>query len=156
MATGANGTTGATGVTGAAPALHQGPFALVVAPTRELACQIQREFALLSEGKKFRAVVLSKSNMGSYMLTQWGALNHATLGPPLVDMDAKVHKGQLLKGRHFCSLSWGSRHGMCESNQTDEWVGPPLSGPAEAASGAKHRGVPKPPQKQASATDMRR
>ena len=62
-------------------------------------------------------MISTKSNMGSFLLTWWGASNGGG-APLLVDMDAKVTKGQFQKGKHFCALAWGSRHGMCESNRT--------------------------------------
>jgi hypothetical protein len=73
--------------------------------------------------------------MGSFMLTWWGAAN-GDVAPPLVDMDAKVHKGQLARGKHFCALNWGSRHGMCESNRTDVFAS------GGAASGARPHRAP--------------
>jgi len=63
-------------------------------------------------------MVSTKSNMGSFMVTWWGAHNGDST-PSLVDMDGKVHHGQLHRGKHFCALNWGSRRGMCESNQTN-------------------------------------
>ncbi|KAL7417293.1 P-loop containing nucleoside triphosphate hydrolase protein [Mrakia frigida] len=42
-----------------------GPRALLLAPTRELALQIQNECAKLTVGRKWRVVVLSKANEGS-------------------------------------------------------------------------------------------
>ena len=80
-------------------------------------------------GRADALMVSSKSNMGSFLITWWGAANgHAT--PPLVDMDGKLHRAQLQRGRHFCALSWGSRRGMCESNGTAATPG----GAAKAAS----------------------
>ena len=77
----------------------------------------------------------TKSNMGSFMLTWWGAANGDAI-PTFVDMDQKTVRGQLVRGRHFCALSWGSRRGMCESNRTNEWVGPPASTVSGGAGGA--------------------
>ena len=94
-------------------------------------------------GRSDAIIVSTKSNMGSFLLTWWGAANgdasargstHAAAGasgcdvaPPLVDMDAKVKTLQINSRRKFfCALNWGSRHGMCESNRT-----------AAAASGAR-------------------
>eukprot|EP00947_MAST-08B_sp_MAST-8B-sp1_P006093 g6093.t1 len=50
-----------------APSKHGTPGvrAVVLAPTRELATQIGREFDKLAHGKKFRTLVLSKASMGS-------------------------------------------------------------------------------------------
>ena len=62
-------------------------------------------------------MISSKSNMGSFMLSYWGAANHDAV-PTFIDMDGKVQRGQLLRGRHFCALSWGSRRGMCDTNRT--------------------------------------
>ena len=67
----------------------------------------------------------SKSNMGAFFLSYWGAANGEQC-PSFIDMEAKTHLAQLKRGRHFCALAWGSRHGMCESNRTGEHqFGPP-------------------------------
>lgn len=92
-----------------------------IAPLQQLAAGFARADALM---------LSSKSNMGSFMLTHWGAANGDAI-PTFIDMDAKTTRGQLLRRRHFCGLSWGSRHGMCESNITHESVGPPTAGGAE-------------------------
>ena len=79
-----------------------------IAPLLELVAGFARSKALM---------LSTKSNMGSFMLSWWGAANNDMV-PPLVDMDAKVHKGPLAKGRFFCFLMWGSRRGLCESNSS--------------------------------------
>ncbi len=76
--------------------------------------------ALVDGFARADALMLStKSNMGSYLLSWWAAAN-ADRPPPLLDTDGKAKQGQLQRGRYFCSLAWGSRHGMCESNRTRE------------------------------------
>ena len=49
----------------ALPEKTGGPRALLLAPTRELALQIQNECAKLTIGRKWRVVVLSKANESS-------------------------------------------------------------------------------------------
>ena len=49
----------------ALPEKTGGPRALLLAPTRELALQIQNECAKLTIGRKWRVVVLSKANVSS-------------------------------------------------------------------------------------------
>ena len=60
-------------------------------------------------------IISTTSNMGSFLLSWWGAANNDMV-PLLVDIDAKIRRDQLNKGMYFCALSWGSRHGLCESN----------------------------------------
>jgi hypothetical protein len=84
---------------------------------------------LMAAFARSRSLLLStRSNMGAYFLTHWGAANHEAY-PSFIDMEGKTHFAQLLHGRGFCALGWGSRHGMCESNRTrGQWFGPPAGG----------------------------
>lgn len=66
-----------------------------------------------------RALMLSsKSNLGSFLLSWWFAAN-ADQVPELFDLDGIVNE-KVLSGQHryFCELPWGSRRGLCKSNQT--------------------------------------
>lgn len=100
-----------------------------IPPLQSLAASFSRASALM---------LSTKSNMGSFMLTYWGAAN-GDVGPPLVDMDGKVHKGQLARGKHFCALNWGSRHGMCDSNRTTVFASSTAGGASTASSARPHR-----------------
>ena len=80
-----------------------------VPPLQELADAFARASTLL---------LSTKSNMGSFLLSWWGAPN-GDLVPQVVDMDGKTKVTQLQRGRYFCALQWGARHGMCESNHTE-------------------------------------
>lgn len=68
-------------------------------------------------GRADALLLSSKSNMGSFLMTWWGAANGDAL-PNVVDMDGKLHRGQMAKGKYFCCLAWGSRRGVCEANRT--------------------------------------
>lgn len=86
-------------------------------------------------GRADALMVSSKSNMGSFLVTWWGAANGDATAP-MVDMDGKLHRAQLQRGRYFCHLNWGSRRGMCEANRTSLT----MSGEAKAASTREHLG----------------
>ena len=80
-----------------------------IPPLQELADGFARSSALM---------VSTKSNMGGFLLSWWAAAN-ADGVPRLLDMDDKTKAAQLRRGRYFCALPWGARHGLCESNRTD-------------------------------------
>ena len=65
-----------------------------------------------------KLMLSSRSNMGSFLISWWPAANQGRI-PSVKDLDGKLHHGQMARGRHFCSLQWGSRRGMCESNHTE-------------------------------------
>lgn len=59
----------------------------------------------------------SRSNVGVYILTAWGAANSDTI-PHFRDMDGRVHPADLLDGHvYFCHLGWGALSGLCTSKE---------------------------------------
>ena len=62
-----------------------------------------------------RLILSSKSNLGGYLLSSWGAFNQ--LMPTFTDLDAAV-RWNALPRRYFCELPWGSRHGLCTTSQS--------------------------------------
>ena len=65
-----------------------------------------------------RLMLSSKSNLGGYILSWWGAANPSKLAPDaLFDLD-KALRRETLPRRYFCELPWGSRHGLCASGQS--------------------------------------
>lgn len=77
---------------------------------------------LLALARRFSAAKLlmlgSRSNLGTWALSWWPAANGDS-DPSFVDLDARVWGPQFSKhGKYFCTLHWGSRRGLCKSNET--------------------------------------
>ena len=87
-----------------------------------LVCDASCVAPLLSLVQRFaraRALMVSsKSNLGSFLLSSWFAANGDAM-PTLVDLDGVVTESAIAhQHRYFCELPWGSRRGLCRSNQT--------------------------------------
>lgn len=88
-----------------------------IAPLQEL---------MASFGCADALMLSSRSNMGGFLFSWWPGAQptHHEQAPAterqwFVDLDSKIKPRQLSRGRHFCSLRWGSRRGMCEANRTE-------------------------------------
>ena len=76
--------------------------------------------SLMQQFTRARTIILStKSNLGSFLLSYWFAANNDET-PGFVDLDKVVTSTATFsrQGRYFCVLPWGSRRGLCKSNQT--------------------------------------
>ena len=77
-----------------------------------------------------RLLVSSRSNLGGWLVSAWGGANHDGAGrgggavPPVFDMEeanlTRITAARLAPpdGRYFCDLAWGSRKGLCRSNES--------------------------------------
>ena len=73
-------------------------------------------------GRADGLMVSSKSNLGGFLISAWGALNPnpargMAIVPGLVDLDGALRR-EAMPRRYFCELPWGSRHGLCFSAQS--------------------------------------
>ena len=66
-------------------------------------------------GTADRLILSTKSNLGGYLLSSWGAFNKIL--PTFTDLDAAM-RWNALPLRYFCELPWGSRHGLCTTSQS--------------------------------------
>lgn len=63
-------------------------------------------------------MVGSRSNLGTFLLSWWAAPN-GDARANFADLDNRVWAPQMYRnGKYFCSLHWGSRRGICRSNET--------------------------------------
>lgn len=121
--------------------------------------------SLVQQFSRARTLMIStKSNLGSFLLSWWFAANErngAVMGkaggagdvmPGFVDLDRVVTSTATFskQGRYFCVLPWGSRRGMCKSNQSTcdlpafaqrSFCSPAGANRAGNAGGAKGKGV---------------
>ena len=82
--------------------------------------------SLVSHFSRARTLMLStKSNLGSFLLSWWFAANVQDANvldamPGFVDLDHVVTSTSTFskQRKYFCELQWGSRRGLCKSNQS--------------------------------------
>ena len=82
--------------------------------------------SLVAHFSRARTLMLStKSNLGSFLLSWWFAANVQDANvldamPGFVDLDHVVTSTSTFskQRKYFCELQWGSRRGLCKSNQS--------------------------------------